>query len=171
MNRRTMTAPEINEDMLRPPTVDIQWVADRTCLDVSDDDIVEWINACSIETGQTNMEVAVRIVDENEIADLNRQYRDKSSPTNVLSFDNGALDESGKVLLGDIVICASVVSDEAEKQGKLASAHFAHMLVHGFLHLSGHDHLDELDAKKMEAVEVKILGVIGITDPYIENNG
>ena len=78
-----MTAPETNEDMLRPPTVDIQWVADRTCLDVSDDDIVEWINACSIETGQTNMEVAVRIVDENEIADLNRQYRDKSSPTNV----------------------------------------------------------------------------------------
>ena len=166
-----MTAPETSEDILRPPAVDIQWVADRTRLDVSDEDIVGWINACSIEIGQTNMEVAVRIVDENEIADLNRQYRDKSSPTNVLSFDNGAVDESGKVLLGDIVICASVVSEEAENQGKLASAHFAHMLVHGFLHLNGYDHLVESDAKKMEAVEVKILGVIGIADPYIENNG
>ena len=165
-----MTAPEPSEHLPRSPTVDIQWIAEPVGLDASDGDIIEWINACTMNTGETNMELSVRIVDEEEIKDLNRQYRDKSSPTNVLSFDNGALDESGKILMGDIVICASVVSEEAEEQHKLVNHHFAHMLVHGFLHLCGYDHYGEAEAKEMESLEVRILGGLGISDPYVGNN-
>ena len=165
-----MTAPEPSEDMSKSPTVDIQWIAEPVRLDANDGDIIECITTCSMHTGQTNMELSVRIVDEKEITDLNRKYRDKSSSTNVLSFDNGVLDESGKILMGDIVICASVVSKEAEEQHKLTNHHFAHMLVHGFLHLCGYDHCDEVKAKEMEALEVRILGCLGVSDPYAGNN-
>ena len=83
-----MTAPEPSEDMSKSPTVDIQWIAEPVRLDANDGDIIECITTCSMHTGQTNMELSVRIVDEKEITDLNRKYRDKSSSTNVLSFDN-----------------------------------------------------------------------------------
>ena len=111
----------------------------------------------------------VRIVDETEIHTLNRDYRGKDKATNVLSFPAEAIEGLPAELhteLGDIVICAPVVIREAQEQGKVLADHWAHMLVHGTLHLLGYDHIDDNDAETMEALERKILGQAGIADPY-----
>jgi probable rRNA maturation factor len=114
-------------------------------------------------------EVSVRVVGADEIQTLNREYRDKDKPTNVLSFPAGpvaGMPEGEPVLLGDIVVCASVVHEEAAEQGKSDTDHWAHMLVHGTLHLLGFDHVLEEDAATMEALETRILASQGIADPY-----
>lgn len=111
----------------------------------------------------------VRIVDEDEIRVLNRDFRGKDKPTNVLSFPAEVIDGLPAELhteLGDIVVCAPVVRAEADEQGKALSDHWAHMLVHGTLHLLGYDHIEEHDADTMEALERRILGQAGIADPY-----
>ena len=111
----------------------------------------------------------VRIVDETEIHTLNRDYRGKDKSTNVLSFPAEAIEGLPPELhseLGDIVICAPVVTREAGEQGKVLADHWAHMLVHGTLHLLGYDHIDDNDAETMEALERRILGQAGIADPY-----
>lgn len=113
--------------------------------------------------------IAVRIVDEPEIRALNRDYRGKDKPTNVLSFPAEPLQGLPPDMheeLGDIVICAPVVAREADEQGKRPADHWAHMLVHGTLHLLGYDHLDSDDAERMEALEREILAAAGIADPY-----
>jgi len=100
---------------------------------------------------------------------LNRDYRGKDKPTNVLSFPAGqvaGLPDAEPVPLGDIVVCADVVSDEAATQEKAPADHWAHMLVHGTLHLLGFDHEDETDAATMEALETRILAAGGVADPY-----
>lgn len=107
-----------------------------------------------------NGEICIRIVSEKESAALNRQYRHKSGSTNVLSFPGEAL------LLGDIIICAAVVNREARAQGKTRAAHWAHMVVHGSLHLLGFDHIKEKEATQMEALESKILHKLGFANPY-----
>ena len=108
----------------------------------------------------------VRIVDEAESAALNEAYRGKQGPTNVLSFafdpPPGLTDD----YLGDLVICAPVVLREAQEQGKSPRAHFAHLSVHGILHLAGYDHLDDADTMEMESREVAILAILGFSDPY-----
>jgi probable rRNA maturation factor len=110
-------------------------------------------------------EVTIRVVDEAESADLNGRYRHKPYPTNVLSFPYET--EAGtEQVLGDLVICAAVVQREADEQGKDPRAHWAHMVVHGMLHLLGHDHLLAADAERMEALERKILAEQGFADPY-----
>lgn len=113
-------------------------------------------------------ELVIRIVDEAESATLNERYRGKSGPTNVLAFPADKLpfvtDEPAP--LGDIVICAAVVAREAEAQGKLPVAHWAHMIVHGCLHLAGFDHGTDAEARAMEAREREVLAGIGIADPY-----
>ena len=114
-------------------------------------------------------EVSVRIVDAAEIRALNRDYRGKDHPTNVLSFPAGhvaGLPKEQPEPLGDIVICASVVRDESAAQGKEALNHWAHMLVHGALHLLGYDHQSDAEGEAMEALEAAILGAQGIDDPY-----
>jgi probable rRNA maturation factor len=114
-------------------------------------------------------EVSVRVVDAEEIRALNREYRDKDKTTNVLSFPAGpvaGMPEGEPVLLGDIVVCASVVHAEAAEQGKTDTDHWAHMLVHGTLHLLGFDHVLDEDATVMEALETRILVSQGIADPY-----
>ena len=108
-------------------------------------------------------ELTIRIVDRAESRALNGRYRDKDKPTNVLSFGYG---ERG--VLGDLVICAEVVSREAREQKKELRAHWAHMVVHGCLHLQGHDHESEKDAEAMEALEVRILEKLGFNNPYQE---
>jgi probable rRNA maturation factor len=118
-------------------------------------------------------ELTVRIVDANEIAALNARYRGKKGPTNVLSFSAkvaeplpGHVDADGLLPLGDVVICAEVVEREAREQGKPLAAHWAHMVVHGTLHLQGYDHEKAREAAVMEARERTLLGALGFPDPY-----
>ena len=114
-------------------------------------------------------EVSVRIVDSAEIHALNSKYRSKDKPTNVLSFPAGkvaGLPADIPVLLGDIVVCASIVCDEAKAQGKAVEDHWAHMLVHGTLHLLGFDHETDSEAAAMETLETCILSDHGVADPY-----
>ncbi len=111
-------------------------------------------------------DLSIRIVDEAESQDLNSRYRHKHKPTNVLSFpyDGETLDVP---VLGDIVICAPVIAREAQEQGKEPRAHWAHMVVHGCLHLLGYDHENDKDAVEMERREREILADFGFPDPYL----
>lgn len=111
-------------------------------------------------------ELTVRIVDEVESADLNSRYRGKPGPTNVLSFPLAASDPAGQFCFGDLAVCAPVVSREAREQGKTVEAHWAHMLVHGVLHLAGYDHQTDDQAQSMEDLERRILRGLGFGDPY-----
>lgn len=126
--------------------------------------------ADSARTPAANTEISVRLVSREEIRLLNRDYRQQDKATNVLSFPAGAitgLPPDAARLLGDIVVCAAVVSDEAAEQGKSASDHWAHMLVHGTLHLLGYDHQSAAEAAEMEGLESSILTANGLTDPYL----
>ena len=118
-----------------------------------------WASAALKKKG----ELTIRVVDEVESESLNSQYRKKHKPTNVLSFGYG---ERG--VLGDLVICAPVVAREAREQNKLPRAHWAHMVVHGCLHLQGHDHENDADAAQMEALEIRIMEKLGFENPYQE---
>jgi probable rRNA maturation factor len=111
-------------------------------------------------------ELTLRLVDEAESRALNERYRGKSAPTNVLSFPAELPAELDIPLLGDIVICAPLVAEEASSQGKPAEAHWAHLVVHGVLHLLGHDHQEEAEAGKMEALEIELLASLGFPNPY-----
>ncbi|ODU48187.1 rRNA maturation RNase YbeY [uncultured Aquimonas sp.] len=111
-------------------------------------------------------ELSVRIVDADEGRALNRDYRDKDYATNVLSFPAELPPGVPLPILGDLVLCAPVVAREAEEQGKPLKHHYAHMLVHGVLHLLGHDHMDEAEAEAMETIEREVLAGLGIPDPY-----
>jgi probable rRNA maturation factor len=113
-------------------------------------------------------DLAVRLVDEPEGRALNRHYRGKDYATNVLSFP-ADLPEGVKLpLLGDLVLCAPVVAREAAEQGKTLRGHYAHLTVHGVLHLLGWDHGDDVEAEAMEQLEREILAGLGIDDPYRE---
>ncbi|WP_426152475.1 rRNA maturation RNase YbeY [Pseudomonas sp. DC3000-4b1] len=115
-------------------------------------------------------ELTIRIVDEAEGQDLNRTYRQRDYPTNVLSFPADVPDDMLDIpLLGDLVICAAVVEREAQEQGKTAEAHWAHMVIHGCLHLLGYDHLEDEEAEEMEGLERELLAELGFPDPYAEN--
>jgi probable rRNA maturation factor len=115
-------------------------------------------------------EVSVRIVDAEEGQALNLQYRGRDYATNVLSFPVELPPGVDLPLIGDLVICAPVVAREAAEQGKKPADHWAHLTVHGTLHLLGYDHIDEAEAEAMEALETKVLAGLGITDPYIEGS-
>ena len=112
-------------------------------------------------------ELSIRLVDEPEGAELNGRFRGRRGPTNVLSFPfepMPGLEDCN--LLGDLVICAPVVAREAREQGKTLQAHWAHMLVHGLLHLLGYDHMDAVEAEEMEGLETRLLGDLGFPAPY-----
>lgn len=113
-------------------------------------------------------EITLRIVDKEEIRELNNRYRHKDKPTNVLSFPFEMLAgvKLKTPILGDIVICADIIKEEALAQHKTETAHWAHMVVHGILHLLGFDHENEADAEKMEQEEITILKSLGFPNPY-----
>jgi probable rRNA maturation factor len=125
-----------------------------------------WIAAVLKSQELQNAEVSLYIVDEKESQELNTQYRGKEKPTNVLSFPADIPEEVGVPLLGDLVICAPVVEREAKEQQKSLDAHWAHMLVHGSLHLLGYDHIEDEDAEQMENLETSILVNLGFPAPY-----
>jgi probable rRNA maturation factor len=132
-----------------------------------DEDIRRWVEAVLADAGRTGTpELTVRIVDEDEIRQLNQTYRYKTGPTNVLSFPFEAPPEVDLDLLGDLVIAAPVVAREAREQGKTEIAHWAHLIVHGTLHLLGLDHQTPTEAEAMEAREVRILQALGFPNPY-----
>jgi probable rRNA maturation factor len=110
--------------------------------------------------------LSVRVVGERASRSLNARYRHKSKPTNVLSFAGSGAAPDGRNFLGELVICATVVASEAAEQGKSLRAHWAHMTVHGVLHLRGLDHELPAEAAKMELAEVQILDRLGFSDPY-----
>lgn len=131
--------------------------------------IEQWVTAALMHVGtftRADAEISLYIVDEAEGQSLNQQYRGKDYPTNVLSFPADLPEELDLPLLGDLVLCAPVVEREAIEQGKTLEAHWAHMLVHGTLHLLGFDHIDDNEAELMEALETRILLHLGFTAPY-----
>ena len=130
-------------------------------------EVKRWV-AVALKGRRKQARLSLRILDEAESAALNLRYRGKAGPTNVLSFPfeppPGLPDP--QPFMGDLAICAPVVEREAVEQGKSLEAHWAHMIVHGILHLLGHDHLDEGEAQEMEALETRILEELGFPAPY-----
>ena len=115
---------------------------------------------------QADGEVLLRLVDVGEIQQLNRDYRGKDKPTNVLSFPSDLPVEIDEAILGDVVICLEVVRKEALEQNKRFEDHLLHMAVHGTLHLLGYDHIEDDEANEMEALEIKLLADLGVDNPY-----
>ena len=145
-----------------------------------------WADAALQTAYQDDPSLLIRIVDEQESAGLNAEYRGKNYPTNILSFpfekpsielseeydiDLTQLDELDDNHLGDLVICEPVLQKEAKQQGKSLEQHWAHLLVHGVLHLQGYDHISDEEAEIMETLEVEILGKLGFANPYNEVTG
>lgn len=145
------------------------------CKEIPDEKAIhQWVSA-ALSGRKDIAELSIRMVDENESAELNQQYRSKQGPTNVLSFPADLpefIQESLPLpLLGDLVICAPVVAHEAQQQNKSPEAHWAHILIHGSLHLIGYDHIDDEDAEKMEQLETKILTSLSFPPPYEQPPG
>ena len=128
-------------------------------------DFRRWLRAA--EPGAAR--ITVRLVDEAESRELNHTYRGKDKPTNVLSFPFEAPPGMELPLLGDLVICRQVVEAEAIEQGKPLMAHWAHMVVHGSLHLLGYDHIEDEEAEEMEQLERDIMQELGFADPYLND--
>ncbi len=131
--------------------------------------IQRWVTK-ALEYRLETAELCIRIVDEDESQELNNLYRHKPYPTNVLSFPS-ALPEEVKLekpLLGDLVICAPIIEKEAAEQHKTLEAHWAHMVIHGILHLLGYDHIVDEEAEIMETIEIALLHSLGFANPYGE---
>lgn len=132
----------------------------------AESDFQRWLEV-AVTPFQPESEVTIRLVDEAESNELNLTYRGKDKPTNVLSFPFEAPPGIELPLLGDLIICRQVVEQEAAEQGKTVEAHWAHMVVHGTLHLLGYDHIEDEEAEEMEALETEIMLALGYPDPYI----
>ncbi len=138
--------------------------------EAGDDDVPEpgllqsWAAAAYLDKKSAVASLLVTTADE--IQQLNKQYRDKDKATNVLSFAMDSPEEVDVCLLGDIVLCAEVIRQETAQQSKTSAAHWAHMVVHGMLHLQGYDHIDDHEAEEMEALEIKTLKQLGFDNPY-----
>ena len=150
--------------------VDIQIACTPTELP-SEAQFQRWIDTALAEVSSNPeqfFELTIRLVNKEESQQLNKQYRGKDKPTNVLSFPFEVPDGIELNLLGDLIICIDVMQQEAQAQNKALFDHWAHLVIHGCLHLLGFDHIDESEALEMETIEVAILHKLGIDDPYIE---
>ncbi len=143
--------------------IDIQLASNHPQIP-SSKNILRW--ADNVLVRQQQADCTIRIIDEKEARSLNSQFRHKDYATNVLAFPADLGDEIELQLLGDIVICADVVVREAQEQGKIIDAHWAHMVTHGLLHLLGFDHINDEDAETMELMEVELLAKLNIDNPY-----
>ena len=150
--------------------LDVQWALDPVpAIPLPDVRQLQAWSRAAMQAPSGVVELTIRVVGEDESAQLNETYRGRSGPTNVLSFPFEVPDGVASALLGDLVICAPVVAREAAAQGKSVAAHWAHMVVHGCLHLQGYDHQTDADAEAMEALETRILASLGFSDPYFVN--
>lgn len=125
----------------------------------------QWVQAALV-AGPLSTEVTIRIVNKRESAALNKKFRQKTGPTNVLSFAYSPIPGESAASLGDLVICAELVMEEAQAENKTPVAHWAHLTIHGLLHLQGYDHTESQAAQEMERLETHILRELGFTDPY-----
>jgi len=148
-----------------PIEVDVQYATDLP--DLPDQSQLKLWAETALKDLRENAELTIRIVDEDEGTQLNEQWRKSQGPTNVLSFSHEGEAEIAPDLLGDIVICAPVVAREAKEQNKDIDAHWAHMVIHGVLHLNGFDHIKPEDADRMESLEIKILEELNYNNPYL----
>jgi len=128
-----------------------------------------WVDTVLSDTS-VDSEIVIRLVDNEESADLNQQYRHKSGPTNILSFPFEAPEGIDMDLLGDLVVCAPLIAEEARQQGKPLLHHWAHITIHGVLHLLGYDHIEDGEADEMEALEIVLLNQLEIPNPYQEES-
>jgi len=147
-------------------SIDLQIACEQESGLPTAEQIEQWATA-AVQPQSDEVEMTVRIVDEAESHELNLNYRGKDRPTNVLSFPFECPDEVELPLLGDLVICRQVVEREAQEQDKPLMAHWAHMVVHGSLHLLGYDHIDDDEAEEMESLETQIMTGLGFADPYL----
>ena len=145
--------------------LDLQLACTDTANLPSEADFQRWLDAAVLPF-QKEAEVTIRLVDEAESNQLNLTYRGKDKPTNVLSFPFECPPGIELPLLGDLIICRQVVEREAGEQNKPLLAHWAHMVVHGSLHLLGYDHIDDEEAEEMEALEVEFMQALGYDNPY-----
>lgn len=153
------------------PNVEIQFAVEDADEPPEPGQLIAWATAALNAVGRPGAALTLRIVDADEGQALNRDYRGRDYATNVLSFPFSeippeAMAELGAPYLGDLALCAPVVVREAREQDKPVSAHWAHMVVHGVLHLAGHDHQDDQQAEAMESREREILAALGFGDPY-----
>ncbi|UQY45345.1 rRNA maturation RNase YbeY [Erwinia sp. PK3-005] len=146
--------------------LDLQLACEQASGLPSEADFRRWLEAVLLQF-QPESEVTIRVVDEAESHDLNLTWRGKDKPTNVLSFPFEAPPGIELPLLGDLVICRQVVEQEAAEQEKALEAHWAHMVIHGTLHLLGYDHIEDDEAEEMESLETEIMLALGYPDPYI----
>lgn len=133
----------------------------------NEEQIQRWVDA-ALQGYTQDTEIVVRIIDEQESAHLNGQYRHKQGPTNILSFPVEIPEGIELNLLGDLVVCAPVVEREAREQQKLLTHHWAHIIVHGVLHLLGYNHIEDDEAEVMENREIDILKTLNISNPYLQ---
>ncbi|MGB0466111.1 MAG: rRNA maturation RNase YbeY [Pontibacterium sp.] len=133
----------------------------------TDTQFEHWVST-ALQGRKAEAELCIRLVDVEESQALNLQYRGKDKPTNVLSFPFEVPEDIPLNLLGDLVICAEVVKQEALDQQKPLEHHWAHMVIHGTLHLLGYDHINDDDAEEMEQLERDLLAQLHISDPYLE---
>jgi probable rRNA maturation factor len=135
-------------------------------------DIEHWVGVtlqCANITMASETELVIRVVDKDESQQLNRDFRKKDKPTNVLSFPYEMIPGEENYLLGDLAICADIILKEASEQNKMPHAHWAHMIIHGTLHLLGYDHIEEKEAQAMEQLEIKIMALLDFSNPYQHN--
>ena len=145
--------------------LDLQIATDDNQNLPTEEQIIQWLNVI-LPQFMDNAEITIRIVDEQESQQLNNTYRHKDKPTNVLSFPFESPIEIEVPLLGDLIICKQVVEAEAKEQHKSLTAHWAHMIVHGCLHLLGYDHILDEEAEEMENIEIDIMQQLGFDNPY-----
>jgi len=119
-----------------------------------------------LQNSTEDSEIVIRVVDESEMIQFNEQYRHQKGVTNILSFPFDIPEGVDSDLLGDLLVCAPVVEYEAQQQSKRLEHHWAHMIIHGILHLLGYDHINDEDAEEMEALEIQLLKKIKINNPY-----
>lgn len=146
--------------------LDLQIACEDTAGLPSENDFQTWLEAV-LPQFQEESEVTIRLVDISESHELNMTYRGMDKPTNVLSFPFEAPPGMEMPLLGDLIICRQVVEKEAKEQEKELLAHWAHMVIHGSLHLLGYDHIVDEEAEEMESIETEIMQGLGYPDPYI----